>query len=169
MDQILQDLEGVIAYFDDIVVHGSTLSECKKNLLACLQRLQENNLQLKLEKCAFFQTKIKYLERIIEYQKISNDPSKIEAIVNAPRPKNADEVQHLMGLIAHYSSFVPNVSDLTAPIRKLLQKDKKFHWSAECEAAFLKLKNILSSNQTLVPFDPDLPLIVATDASPEGQ
>jgi len=77
-------------------------------------------------------------------------------------------VQQLMGLVAHYTSFILNASEITAPIRQLLRAAVKFHWSDQCETAWKKIKNILTSNQTLVPLDPELPLIVATDASQEG-
>lgn len=37
LDQILQGLEGTISYFDDIVVHGETMSQCEKRLIKCLK------------------------------------------------------------------------------------------------------------------------------------
>ncbi|GBM00374.1 Uncharacterized protein K02A2.6 [Araneus ventricosus] len=39
IDQILNGLPKTIAYFDDIVVHGTTKDQCSKNLFACLERL----------------------------------------------------------------------------------------------------------------------------------
>lgn len=168
LDQVIGNLKGVDSYFDDIIVHGSTLQECEENLINCLQRLEENNLHINKNKCHFFATKIAYLGYVIEHPKISKDPKKVEAILDAPQPTNEIEVKQFLGMVTYYSRFIPNTSTITAPIRKLLTAKSKFRWSSECEAAFVKLKNMIASDQTLIPYDPELPVTVACDASPVG-
>ncbi|GBN15688.1 Retrovirus-related Pol polyprotein from transposon 412 [Araneus ventricosus] len=54
------------------------------------------------------------------------------------------------------------------PLRKLLRKNQKFYWNKECQQAFLKLKEEISSDRVLVPFDPELPVTLVTDATPVG-
>ncbi|XP_054723702.1 uncharacterized protein K02A2.6-like, partial [Uloborus diversus] len=71
-------------------------------------------------------------------------------------------------MITYYSKFLPNASSITYPLRYLLKKNVKFHWSANCEAAFLKLKNEISSDRVLMLYHPNLPITVACDASPTG-
>jgi len=93
---ILQGLKGVESYFDDIFIHGTTLQECRENLIACLQRLQDHNLHVNRSKCQLFQTKIAYLGYIIEGKQICKDPRKVKAIVDAPRPRNAAEVKQFL-------------------------------------------------------------------------
>ena len=51
---------------------------------------------------------------------------------------------------------------------KLLHKDTKWSWSDECEKAVSKLKEALTSDTLLVHYDPNKPLLLATDASPVG-
>ncbi|XP_037817836.1 uncharacterized protein K02A2.6-like [Lucilia sericata] len=85
-----------------------------------------------------------------------------------PRPANIDDVRRFLGMITYYSRFIPDMSSITYPLRQLLQKNSTFYWSSNCEASFIKLKNIISSDQVLMPFDPELPVIVACDASPTG-
>ncbi|XP_031338193.1 uncharacterized protein K02A2.6-like [Photinus pyralis] len=46
LDQILANLDGVMSYYDNIIVHGSTFEECKQRLIACLERLKKNDLHL---------------------------------------------------------------------------------------------------------------------------
>ncbi|GBM68589.1 hypothetical protein AVEN_167586-1 [Araneus ventricosus] len=67
-----------------------------------------------------------------------------------------------------YSRFIPDVFTITYPLRKLLRKNQKFYWNKECQQSFLKLKEVISSDRVLVPFDPELPVTLATDASPVG-
>lgn len=168
LDQLLGNLTGVTSYFDDIVVYGTTLEECYNHLISCLKALQRNNLHLNRSKCVFFSKKITYLGYVIEYNKISKSPAKVSSILEAPRPKNIDDIRRFLGLITYYSKFIPQASTLTYPIRQLLLKNKKFFWSSECEAAFLRLKQEIASDRVLTPYDPALPLQLACDASPYG-
>ncbi|XP_046810023.1 uncharacterized protein K02A2.6-like [Lucilia cuprina] len=43
-----------------------------------------------------------------------------------------------------------------------------FKWSNECREAFNKLKKEIASDRVLMPYDPELPLQLACDASPTG-
>lgn len=167
-DQILRGLTKTIAYFDDIIVHRKTLEECRTNLYACLQRLSEYDLHLNKKKCSFFQTHIEYLGHVVQHNKISKSPSKTKAIIDMPRPKNIQELRRFLGMVTYYSRFIPDASTITYPLRKLLKKVVKFHWLAETEAAFIKLKTEIASNRVVVPFDPEQPVILTTDASPTG-
>ena len=51
---------------------------------------------------------------------------------------------------------------------KLLHKDTKWSWSDECEKVVSELKEALTSDTLLVHYDPNKPLLLATDASPVG-
>lgn len=168
IDQILKGLSNTIAYFDDIVVHGKTKEECLRNLLACLERLRKYDLHVNSQKCSFFQTRIEYLGHVVENNKILKSPSKVEALIHMRAPKNVQEVRQFLGMVTYYSRFIPDVSTITYPLRKLLWKNQKFCWTKECDKAFIKLKNEISSDRVLVPFNPELPVTLATDASPVG-
>jgi len=79
MDSIFKDLiaEGlIIVYMDDILIFAKDKQQLDKITRKVLQRLQENDLYLKPEKCSFEKTKIDYLGMIIEEGKISMDPTK---------------------------------------------------------------------------------------------
>jgi len=168
LDQILTGLNGVTTYFDDIIIHGKTFSECQEHLIACLERLQKYNLHVNKSKCQFFKDKISYLGYVIQHNKISKCPNKVEAILHAPRPESVDDVKRFLGLITYYSRFIPDVSTMTYPLRCLLRKNSKFYWSAACESAFQKLKEEIASDRVLIPYDTTLPITVACDVSPTG-
>ena len=74
IEQILSGLDKTMSYFDDIIIHGSTEAECKRNLILCLKRLQQHDLHLNRSKCSFFQTQIEYLGHIVKYNEISKSP-----------------------------------------------------------------------------------------------
>lgn len=85
-----------------------------------------------------------------------------------PRPKNVEDVRRFLGLVTYYARFIPDLSTKTTSLRILLQKKHKFKWTAACEAAFTHLKNEMASDRILIPYDPDLLVILTCDASPTG-
>ena len=50
----------------------------------------------------------------------------------------------------------------------LLLKNAKWHWSKQCEEAFVKAKGLLSEAPILAHYDPSLPVHLAGDASAYG-
>lgn len=168
LSSILTGLSKTEQYFDDLIVHGATHEECYNNLIACLQKLSEHDLHLNRKKCSFFENKIEYLGHIVEFNKISKSPDKIRAINEMSRPSNPDDVRRFLGLVTYYSSFIPDLSSLTFPLRQLLQNGRRWFWSSNCESAFIKLKSELCSDRVLMPYNPKLPVVLTTDASPTG-
>ncbi|GBL97384.1 Uncharacterized protein K02A2.6 [Araneus ventricosus] len=84
------------------------------------------------------------------------------------QPRSVQELRQFLGMVTYYSRFIPDVSTITYPLRKLLRKNQKYYWNKEWQQAFLKLKEEISSDRVLVPFDPELPVTLETDASPVG-
>ena len=166
--QLLQECKGVETFFDDIIVHGKTFLECYENLWKLLKVLDKNDLHVNVPKSSFFRNQLEYCGYIISENKVMKDPAKIEAIVNAPRPENAEGVKRFLGMVTYYSKFLPNMSSKTEPMRQLLKTGKTFFWSAECEAAFIDLKQEIASDRVLTTFNPELPITLTTDASPTG-
>lgn len=168
ISQILTDIPNCDSYFDDIIIHGKTEQECAKHLRTCLQRLSEYDLHLNKNKCVFFATEISYLGHIIRENKIMKCPEKIKAVSNMTQPTNVDEVRRFLGMLTYYSRFIPDYSSISYPIRKLLKKQHRFSWTSECEAAFQQLKSEMCSDRVLTPYNPKLPIVLTTDASPVG-
>lgn len=168
IDQFVQELEGVVAYFDDIIIQGKTIEECKNRLLKVLDKLKANDLHLNLSKCKFFEKEVKYLGHVISEKGLSKSLDKIKAIQEISRPTNVDEVRKFLGMMMYYSKFIKDASHMLYPLNRLLRNNVRFHWSADCEAAFIKAKTEIASDRILIPFNPDLPVTLATDASPYG-
>ena len=67
-------------------------------------------------------------------------------------------------LANYYQSFIPKMYELRAPLNQLLKKDKRWEWTIEYQAALEEIKKILTSNLLLSHFNPELDIIVASDA-----
>ncbi|KAK6726142.1 hypothetical protein RB195_004452 [Necator americanus] len=61
MDALIAGLDGTAAYLDDILVTGKTIGENNVRLDAVLKRIQDYGFRVRLDKCAFLQTKFTYL------------------------------------------------------------------------------------------------------------
>ena len=97
-------------------------------------RLEKHGFGLKLEKCEFLQPCIEYLGHIVSKDGINPVQSKIEAIVNAATPENVQQLRSFLGLTNYYGKFIWNLATLLHPLNALLQANKKWHWSSECES-----------------------------------
>lgn len=168
MDQLLQGLDGVKCFFDDIIIQGSSEDELLRRLEQVLQRLKENNLRVNREKCQFFKKSINYLGHTIDEEGIHKNKDKVTAITNAERPTNVSELRTFLGMANYYNKFIPNLACITSPLNQLLKKGVKFHWSEQCEQSFKRIKQEILSERVLIYFDPSKPVILATDASPTG-
>ena len=61
-------------------------------------------------------------------------------------------------MINYLSHFVPSMSDLTTPLRKLLKRDVLFQWMDSHEEAFQKLQDSISSDMCLQYCDTTKPV-----------
>ena len=168
MDTMLQGLKGVVCYVDDILVTGEDDNSHLENLQHVLERLQSAGLRLKRSKCSFLQSSIEYLGHRVDAEGLHPTTDKLRAVVEAPTPKNIQELRSFLGLLNYYSNFIANLSAILHPLNRLLSKDNPWEWTSECETAFQEAKRSLTSSTVLVHYNPDLPLKVAADASSRG-
>ena len=167
MDQILQGIDGVTCYLDDILI-ASSKEEHADKVRQVLERLRKYGVRLKKKKCSFMMSRVIYLGHEISAQGIQPTEEKIKAIQLMRDPTNLHELRVLLGMVNYYAKFMPDQATLLAPWYELLQKGKTFLWNSECKSAFRKVKNILASNKLLVHYDTSKPIVLACDASPVG-
>lgn len=168
MEETLSGLPFTAVFADDICVSGKCRASHMSNLRAVLQRLKENGLRINYGKCQFFKESVTYLGYRIDKKGLHTDDKKIKAIVAAPSPCNITQLRSFLGLVNFYSKFCVNMSDVLKPLYDLLKKNVKWNWDNNCENAFVKIKNVLSSSPVLAHYDPNLQLILAVDSSPYG-
>lgn len=105
-----------------------------------LQRLEEYDLYLKLEKCEFDCDHIEYLSMIIEPGRVSIDHGKIAAIANWLKSRNLRDVRGFLGFANFYQWFIKNFSAKVHLLNDLTKKDTLWCWGTDKEAAFATLK-----------------------------
>lgn len=167
MESVLQGVPNVSSFFDDILVHAVNFDEMISNLQITLERLKDSGLRLNKSKCVFAAPAVEFLGHKIDGNGIHKSDKHIEAIRDAPRPTTMEELQLFLGKASYYNSFIPNLSTRSRPLRNILVQDT-FVWTPEADQAYDDIKNALISPEVLIPYDPKLPLLLATDASQVG-
>jgi hypothetical protein len=167
MDQILVDIPGVVCYIDNILIRGVSMSECVSRAILVLSRLEKHNVRLRLDKCSWFVTQLEFLGFVISNGLRSPNPKLVSAITDFGIPRDVKQLESFLGMINFYSEFLPQFSTIANPLRALTSADK-FVWSETAQKAFDECKDLLKSSQLLMLYDPSLPIVVCTDASPVG-
>ena len=168
MDQILQGMNHVACFIDDIIITGETEEEHLANLTEVLRRFREQRIRLKREKCRFMRKSVDYMGHRIDSQGLHATEDKLDAITQAPQPTNVQELRAFLGLMNYYGKFIPDRSTLSQPLHNLLCRDTPWKWTEKHAKAFQKIKDTLVSSPVLAHYNPLLPLRLAGDASAYG-
>ena len=167
-ENIVEGLEGVANIQDDIIVWGSTKVEHDQRLQGVLERIRKANLKLNKDKCQFGVNELKFVGHVFSGEGVKADPEKIEAILQMPSPQDKTELRRFMGMINYLGKFVPNLSDITAPLRQLLEKDFMWTWSDKHEECIELLKKLVTESPVLKYYDPTKPMKLSVDSSKYG-
>jgi len=167
INHILSDslFEFCTAYLDDILIFSSSREEHVVHVRRVLDRLIEAGLQVDVTKCEFHATEVHYRGLIVTTSGVRMDPKKVETIKNWETPSNVKDVQSFLGFANFYRRFIPRFSAVASPLTALTKKDKPFRWTPEATSAFERLKAEFIKQPILAHFDPDLQIVLETDAS----
>ncbi len=113
----LTGVKGAVAYIDDILIYRATKEAHNANLDAVLSWLAVKDFHLHLSRCQFAISKLTFLGHIISSEGIEPDPKNVQPILDAPAPSTILEVKSWMGMVRHYSDFVPDLATIAEPLR----------------------------------------------------
>lgn len=133
-----------------------------------LQRLLENRLFVKVEKCEFHVPTVSFLGFIVKQGQLRGDPAKVRAVVEWPEPKTRKKLQKFLGFANFYRRFIRSFSKVVLLLTDLTSPKQPFQWSPSAQQAFDRLKHLFSSAPVLVQADLNRPYFVEVDASDSG-
>ncbi len=99
IEMLLQDIEGVSIYLDDVLIAGSTHEEQLHRLTEVLKRLQNAGMRLNKSKCFFLHSSIEYLGHVVDEKGIHPTEDKVLAIKEASAPTNLTQLRLFLGLL----------------------------------------------------------------------
>ena len=120
------------------------------------------------EKCAFAAKEVSYLGHWVTEEGLLPDSALLVAIRVIPPPKTDTEVRSFLGLAGYYRRYVKNFAAIAGPLHALTRKDGVFHWSANCQDTFNRLKMLLTTSPITAFPDFKQAFRLYTDASTAG-
>lgn len=166
--QRLEDLEGVVNVMDDILVWGKDKEEHDRRLKQLLDRVRSINLKLNKDKCKLGLTEIQYIGHILSRDGLRPDPSKVKAITEMPQPQDKAALLRFLGMVQYLAKFIPNLSEVSAPLRQLLEEEVAWHWEPKQAQSFERLKTLVNNTPVLHYYDVNKEVTLSVDASSEG-
>ena len=112
----------LVIYMDDLAIGAHSTDDLHHKVQLILQQFHSLGLSLKLSKCKFAKMEVEFLGMIVGHGCIRMDPAKLSAIATWPPPKMVKAVQALLGFCNFYRKFIPNFSNLIAPLTALTHK-----------------------------------------------
>ncbi len=153
-------------YMDDIGIATRTNLDDHQHAVHDVLKVAElHDLYFKPEKCLFHSSSMDYLGVILEKGVTRMDPVKIAGIDTWPVPKNATEVQKVLGFFNFYCPFIKDFAFIARPLHKLTRKDQEWRWGPEEQNAFNALKKRVTMEPVLAHTKLDDQFELEVDAS----
>ena len=168
MDEILEKCKGTMNIMDDIVVFGKTQREHDENLITLFNTARKNGLVFNSNKCDLNKQSVSFFGVMFTDHGIKPDPAKIQALRELPTPHNVEDLRKFLGLLTYLSPFIPKLADKAAPLRALTHQSVQFIWEPVHQETFDNLKKIITEEDTLSYYQPELPVELHVDASMKG-
>ncbi|CAF3386340.1 unnamed protein product [Rotaria socialis] len=167
-----------LAYLDDVIIYSTTFDQHLHHLDDILNRLNDANFRLNINKCQIARTAIDYLGHHIEHSNIRPNADNIRALLETQQPTTAKEAFRFVKAAEYYRKFIPAFSTIAQPLHQYAPTTKEqrsqksqatpITLSNDALDAFNKLKKILTNDLILRIPDQNLPFKIQTDASKVG-
>ena len=140
MNCVIRGLEFAAAYLDDLIVFSESWEDHLIHICSVSERLRKAGLTAKAKKCEFGASECVYLGHIVGSGSVKPETDKTAAIHDFPTPQTKTDVCSFLGIAGYYRHFVPNYSDIAAPLTDLTKKNapNKVSWTPSCEQAFIR-------------------------------
>ncbi|CAB4010814.1 Hypothetical predicted protein [Paramuricea clavata] len=163
--RVIENLPGVVAIHDDILVigNGATREEAQRDhdvkVHALMRRCRGKNTTLNADKVKL---------SCNEDEGLKPDPDKVRAILEMSKSTDVAAVRRLIGFVNYLQRFLPNLSGVCEPLRKLTHKDTAWRWTEEQQLAFDTMKQLVGEITIFKYYQPSEELTLQCNASEKG-
>ena len=165
LNESLEGQKGVVCVADDIPIFGISDADHDENLRNLLIRCKEHNIKLNKHKCVFKTAELDFLGHVVTNKGLKPNQKKVALILQMPNPTDVEAVRRLQGMITYLAKFLPELSSVMEPIRRLTRQDCELEWAQEQETSMAELKKLVTSVPLLAYYDPSKALVMQCDAS----
>ena len=154
MDEVLEGLDCIFVYLDDILVASNTVEEHHIHLEEVFKRLQQHGLVLHLEKCVFFASSVEFLGQ------------HVATIAAHPRSGTKSQLMSFLGMLNFYRRYVKGTASILKPLRNATRgAGSKLEWTKVMGKVFLAAKAAITDATHLAHPLQEAELSLAVDAS----
>ena len=115
--QLLERIDNVVDYIDDLLVHTKTWEEHLQVLEELFKRLKGTNLVARPTNCETGATQVDFLGHCLGQGTVGLQDCNVEKVKDAPTPTTKKEIRSFLGLVGYYKPFIPNFAAIAAPVR----------------------------------------------------
>jgi len=149
MEQVLQGLQNILIYIDNLLIHTHTREKHLEALEQVLMRLHQHHLKINLDKCLFGDKQVSYLGFTLTPNGIKPGEPKLKAIKCAAPPGDVKAIRSFVGLCNFFRNHNQAFAITAAPLFKLTRQDSGY------------LRTSTQGSTTGLPSTPD-PTVQAT-------
>jgi hypothetical protein len=121
----------MVVFIDDILIFSKNEVEHDKHLCLVLQKLRENQLYAKLNKCKFWLKEVWFLGHIFSKGGISVDPSKVKDVLSWNTLQNVLDIRSFLGLAGYYRRFIEGFSTIFQAYDEIVSERQYFWMDAQ--------------------------------------
>ncbi len=129
-----------------------------------MNKLQEADLQININKCKFHVQKIIFLKLLISIERLKMNSRKMQAVVDWFTLNNLTQMQFFINFCNFYRHFIKNFSKIVHSMIQLTQKKIIFEWNEICQIIFNHMKRRMTETFTLRHFDQTCETILEIDS-----
>jgi hypothetical protein len=155
------------AYIDDTAVHSDSWQSHLQHLENVLTAFREAGMTLKLSKCKFAKSKVKFIGHEIGSGSRLPVSTKVDSIKAIPEPHTKKLLRSFLGMCTFYRQYIPHYAEIAIPLTELTKskQSNKITFNDKQRFAFVTLKESLCKCTVLYTPKFDRPFIMRTDAS----
>ena len=112
--RLLEEMDNVVDYINDLLVHTKTWEEHLQVLEELFKRLKAANLVARPTKCELGGTQVDFLGHRLGRGTVGLQDCNVEKVKDAPRPTTKKEIRSFLGLVG-YQPFIPKFAAIAAP------------------------------------------------------
>ena len=128
INKILWDLintEEVVSFINNIIIGMEKEKGHNKVVKDVMERLVENYLYIKPEKCKWKVREVEFLGVVIGLEEIKIEKEKVKTVLDWLTLKEVKDIQKFLGLANYYQQFIKDSAVIARPLYNLVNKNLK--------------------------------------------
>ena len=162
---ICSGVPGLNRTVDDVLIEATDYDQLEERCRQFLQNCSEWGLTLSDIKIEYGH-QVSFGGFMVTSEGCRPDTGRVESLRQAEPPQDSSSLKSFLGSVQVLSAWIPDLSEMTGNLRKLLKKNVAFTWVPEIHGRdFARIKDAISDKTLLSAFDRSLETILFTDGS----